>query len=77
MTSVRAIWVAPLQMCDVLNILKIKFSIIAIFSNEVVLLTLMLIGLRRWKSRGKGGLWQLLFTQVKISWLHVLRRYHE
>lgn len=73
MATVRTTWIAPLLICGTLDVLKVKFSVISIISTEVVLLVLMLVGLLRWRSRGKGGLWQLLFTQVKLSWLHVLR----
>jgi len=69
----HTIWIAPLRVCGISGVLKAKFSIISIISTEVVLLALMLIGLLRLRSRGEGGLWQLLFTQVNLSRLHVLR----
>ena len=72
MATSRAVWVAPLRVCGISSVLKARFSIISIVSTEVVLLALMLIGLLRLRSRGEGGLWQLLFTQVNLSLLHVL-----
>ncbi len=63
----RATWIAPLKICGIQDVLKAKFSIISILSSEVVLLVLMLTGLLRWKNRGKGGLWHLLFSQVNLS----------
>jgi hypothetical protein len=65
--TTHAIWVAPLRICGVSNVLKARFSIISIVSTEAVLLALMLIGLLRLRCRGKGDLWQLLFTQVNLS----------
>jgi hypothetical protein len=53
-------------------VLNARFSIISILSTEIVLLALMIAGLLRWRSRGNGGLWQLLVTQVNLSWLYVL-----
>ncbi len=74
--TTRAIWIAPLRICGISNVLRAKFSIIFILCTEVVLLSLMLTGLLRWRSRGKGSIWKLLFSQVKLSWLHV-HGYHE
>ena len=71
--TIRTIWIAPLRICGVSGMLKARFSMISIISTEVVLLVLMITGLLRWRNRGKGGLWQLLFAQVNLSWLHVLR----
>lgn len=71
--TIRTIWIAPLLICGISDVLKARYSIISIVSTEIVLLALMLIGLLRWRSRGKGGLLQLLSTQVNLPWLHVLR----
>jgi hypothetical protein len=69
--TARSIWVESLQMCGMLNVPRTKFSLLFIINTEFVLLILMLAGLLRWKSRGKGGLWHLLFTQVNPPWFHV------
>ena len=76
MVSCHAVWIESLQMCAVLDLSKTKFNIISITATEIVLLTLMLSGLMRWKNRGKGSLWHVLFTQVSPSRLHVLHRCH-
>jgi len=68
--SIRTIWVAPLRICGMTDVLKARFSIISIISTEVVLLVLMITGLLRWRNRGKGSLWQLLFTQG-LAWVVV------
>jgi hypothetical protein len=68
----RAAWIENLQICAVLDLSKTKFNMICITATEIVLLTLMLSGLMRWKNRGKGSLWHVLFTQVSPSRVHVL-----
>lgn len=68
--TVRAVWIAPLRICGISDVLKVRFSIISIISSEVVLLALVIVGLLRWRNRGKGGLWKLLFTQG-LAWVVV------
>lgn len=43
-------------------------SILSTFITDLVLLSLMLIGVLRWKeARQKGGVWWVLYTQVGLS----------
>ena len=65
--TIRTIWIAPLRICGITNMLRARISIISTITTEVVLLVLMVIGLLRWRTRANGGLWQLLFTQVGFS----------
>jgi hypothetical protein len=54
--------------CGLVHTEHTKISIFTTLITDVILLTLMLIGVLRWKeSREKGGVWWLLYTQVSPS----------
>jgi hypothetical protein len=55
--------------CQNNGIVDIRISIITIFITDLVLLSLMLFGLLRWKQARLpgGGIWQVMYTQVGIS----------
>jgi len=47
-----------------------RISFFTSYTTELVLLTLMLFGVLRWKeARQRDGIWQLMYTQVGISHL--------
>lgn len=53
--------------CKITNTAATKTNILVTFITDWVLLSLMFIGLLRWENANqKGGIWWLLFTQVKL-----------
>ncbi|KAI9436302.1 hypothetical protein H4582DRAFT_2130152 [Lactarius indigo] len=55
--------------CQVPNSSETKTNLLVSFVTDLVLLTLMLVGLLRWESsRQKGGIWWLLYTQG-LAWM--------
>ena len=54
--------------CEVENIVDTRITFITSYTAQLVLLTLMLFGVSRWKeARQRDGIWQLMYTQVGIS----------
>lgn len=54
--------------CEIGNIVDARITFITSYTAELVLLTLMLFGVLRWKeARQMDGLWRLMYTQVEIS----------
>lgn len=54
--------------CDVDHILDTRITIFSSFITDLVFLSLMLIGVLRWKrARHMGGIWRVMYTQVGIS----------
>jgi len=53
--------------CDVDHILETRITIFSSFITDLVLLSLMLIGVLRWKhARQTGGIWRVMYTQGLI-----------
>jgi len=53
--------------CEVDHIADIRITILSSLITDVVLLSLMLIGVLRWKkARLTGGIWQVMYQQVGI-----------
>jgi len=50
--------------CDIRHILDTRVTIYSSFVADLVLLSLMLFGLLRWKEARMGGIWQVMYTQV-------------
>jgi hypothetical protein len=54
------------------HVVDIRFALFALFITDLVLLSLMLFGVLRWKQANlKGGIWQVMYTQVGPSHLTV------
>jgi hypothetical protein len=59
--------------CDVDHILETRITIFSSFITDLVLLSLMMIGILRWKhARQTGGIWRVMYTQVGISCIATL-----
>ena len=51
--------------CEVDNLAKIRVTILSSLITDIVLLSLMLIGVLRWKkARLTGGIWRVMYQQV-------------
>src|SRR5579863_4638098 len=60
--------------CDVDHILDTRITIFSSFITDLVFLSLMLIGVLRWKhARQMGGIWRVMYTQVGISRIAVAK----
>jgi hypothetical protein len=58
--------------CEVDHIADIRITILSSLITDVVLLSLMLIGVLRWKkARLTGGIWRIMYQQVRIPHLAV------
>lgn len=45
-----------------------RINFITLYITDIVFLSLMLFGVLRWKeARMAGGIWRLMYTQVRIS----------
>jgi hypothetical protein len=56
--------------CEIKTIMNTRITFFASYTAELVLLTLMLSGVLRWKeARQRDGIWRLMYTQVEISHL--------
>jgi hypothetical protein len=56
--------------CEVKTIMNTRITFFTSYTTELVLLTLMIFGVLRWKeARQRDGIWQLMYTQVGISHL--------
>jgi hypothetical protein len=48
--------------------LRTRLFIFSTFASDLVFLAFMLAGVLRWKEpRRKGGIWWVLYTQVKLT----------
>jgi hypothetical protein len=57
-----------LNFCMVKHITDDRIVILSSFITDIALLTLMLIGIFRWKQANlMGGIWGVMYTQVRIS----------
>ena len=55
-------------LCEVDHIVDARIALFPSFIIELVLLSLMLFGVLRWKQDNmSGGIWQVVYTQVGIS----------
>jgi len=52
--------------CQVDHIVDIRITLVSSLVTDIVLLSLMLFGVLRWKARLTGGIWQIMYTQVGI-----------
>ena len=50
--------------CDIRHILDTRVTIYSSFVTDLVLLSLMLFGVLRWKEARMGGIWQVMYAQV-------------
>jgi hypothetical protein len=50
--------------CDIYHLLHTRVTIYTSFITDVVLLSLMLFGVLRWKEARIGGIWQIMYKQV-------------
>ena len=58
------------SICAIQHTEHIKISIFSTFSTDLILVTLMLVGVLRWREpRQNGRTWWLLYTQVSPSHL--------
>jgi hypothetical protein len=56
--------------CDYNHVVDIRYTLLALFITDLLLLSLMLFGVLRWKQANlTGGIWQVLYTQVGRSHL--------
>jgi len=61
--------------CDVDHILDTRITIYSSFITDLTYLSLMLIGVLRWKhARQMGGIWRVMYSQVGISRIASLHR---
>jgi hypothetical protein len=55
------------MVCQIHTMVDVRISIITMFIADLVLLSLMLFGVLRWKQARLtgGGIWQVMYTQVR------------
>jgi hypothetical protein len=65
--QIRAVWEPVAKSCIVTNVDICALSIVSFFVTDTILLLIMLAGLLRLRSHGRGSyeLWNLLWKQVR------------
>jgi hypothetical protein len=57
-----------LNFCTIDHIVNDRIVILSSFITDIVLLSLMLFGVFRWKQASlMGGIWRVMYTQVRVS----------
>ncbi|KAI9437897.1 hypothetical protein F5148DRAFT_1294072 [Russula earlei] len=66
--TMHSSWDIPTQICRVTHVDETKWNILFVFIIDMVLLTLMIIGLLRWDRQRKGDIGNVLFKQG-LAWV--------